>query len=213
MNPQRKGRTPMKKIEKFTTEEGLHVTGYGGGMLIFHPNGKVRVLYREEAVLASSHGSNRVGAKVVSGGELTSEFKTAARYALMKRQGFEFPTDADDPQVTKLLEIFRGDVWPLVLAMAEGDSKPLTMLAAAVENAKKLANFGVIQTVTFEQVASAVRRAAELYDRVPIILEIVNEFSSLAPSFEERGGDADSHVRKHLSKMGLGWLARCGVSA
>ena len=203
----------MKKSEKFTTEEGLHVSGEGGGMLIFRPDGRVRVLYREEAVLAQSHGSNRTAAKVVSDGELTPVFKKAAHYARLKRDGFEFPTDADETRVVKLLELFRGDVWPLVLAMAEGDSESLRMLATAVENAKKLANDGVIQTVAFDKVAKAISKAAEKFDRVPTIPEIVAAFQTVAPSFEESGGDADSHVRKHLRKMGLGWLARGGVSA
>ena len=197
----------MKKIVKFTTKEGLHVTGDGGGMLIFRDDdGKVRVLYREEAILAASHGSNRTAAKVVSGGELTPAFKTAAHFALLTRQGFDFPADADDMHALKLLEIFRKEVWPLVLAMAEGDSQPLRMLADAVDNVKKVATPGTLQPANFERVAKAIGRAAELRGGVPTIREIVDAVALLAPEFAE-ATDVDSHVRKHLPKMGLGWLA------
>lgn len=202
----------MKKIEKFTTKEGLHVWGEdGGGMLIFRDDGKVRVLYREEAILAASHGSNRTAAKVVSGGELTPAFKTAAHFARLKAQGFDFPADADDMQVLKLLEIFRKDVWPLVLAMAEGDSQPLRMLADAVDNVKKVATPGNLQPANFERVAKAIGRAAELRGGVPTIPEIVDAMAVVAPEFVQ-GGDENSHVRKHLPKMGFGWLAGKRVS-
>lgn len=197
-----------KKISDFTTEEGRHVWGIdGGGMLIFRHDGTVRVLYRQEAVMAASHGSNRAASKIVSHGELTPEFQTADHFARLKRQGFDFPEDPDDPQVVKLLEIFRKDVWPMVLAMAEGESKPLKRLADAVDNSKMLAIQGALQTVNFDRVARAISHAAEKREGLPTIPHIVEAFGVVVPDFEEGKGNADTHVRKMLPKMGLGWLA------
>ena len=195
----------------FTTEEGLHVTDIEkGGMLIFRPDGRVHVLYREEAILAASHGSNRAAAKAVSHGELTPAFKTAAHFALLTRQGFEFPADADEMQALKLMEILRADVWPLVLAMAHGDADELRAMAAAMDTVKAVAIPGTLQPANFQRIAKAIGRAAELRGGVPTIPEIVDAVALLAPEFAE-ATDVDSHVRKHLPKMGLGWLTGPGV--
>jgi hypothetical protein len=203
-------------IELFLVDD-LSIKNYqgdDGGILTFMPSGSVGVTWNQMAAIASAHGSgNRKARITVSKGkrkppeaaylfERIQEYRQAAIDFDWK--GYPFPKSSDDPGVTELLsDDLRQPAWTMMSAVLNGDSTTLRTIANMVELAEKIRLEGKAFTPTksWEDIAEAIRLAAEKVGSPPSRQQVLDEYQKIDPKKA-----AKNSIVEDLGRMGFGWL-------
>jgi hypothetical protein len=186
----------------------IHVTGEGGGRLVFRPDGKVWVGWQEVAAIASAHGSGNRAARITKAAgdrerpEYSERFELVSFVRRVGRQGFDFPEDHEGPEVLKRLELFQKLAWRMVRAVGTGDAAELRAVADMVEAADKLHSGELVTPIeTWHNYAAAIARAAEEANGIPERRDVVKALEKSLSKNQQKGD-----YREYLARMGFAWL-------
>lgn len=172
-------------------------TAPGSGVLAFHPDGSVTAHAAEHAALARKKATRPDGSRTVA-------FETAAALRGLAEQGHHFPADWRDPAAAhQLATLHTAAVWPIVLALAEGNSKPLRELADAVDLVRRADAAAVVESA----VMAALVRAAEEAGAPPTRPAVLAEFEAARGIPKHDRGKYAETVRQGLETLGFSWLA------
>jgi hypothetical protein len=172
-------------------------TAPGSGMLAFHPDGSVSVHAAEHAVFARKRATRPDATR-------TAAFETAHSFRRLAQQGHHFPPDWRDPAAAhQLASLHTAAVWPLVLALAEGNSKPLRELADAIDLLRRAEAEAVVESA----VMAALVRAAEEAGAPPTRPAVLAEFEAARGIPKHDRGKYAETVRQALQTLGFSWLA------
>lgn len=174
------------------------------GVLAFHPDGSVTAHAAEHAALSGMAGNAARKKATRPDGGRTPAFETAAAFRRLAEQGHHFPPDWSDPEAAQqLATIHTAAVWPLVLALAAGDSKPLRELADAVDLLRRAEAVAVAESA----VMKALVRAAEEAEGPPTRGAVLAEYEAPPRSAKHDKGKFQELVRQALETLGFSWLA------
>lgn len=196
------------KTREWTINGIRYVSGTGpaDGMLAFHPDGSVTAHPAEHAAFSEMLGNAAEAKATLPGGSRTPAFETAHHFQRLAEQGHNFPPDWRDPDAAmQLATIHTAAVWPLVLALAAGDSKPLRDLAAAVDVVNKVKS----PWLKGEHCKAliAVERAAEEAEAPPTRRAAFEAWAA-ANGVPPKQRDAyRESFRQSLETLGFSWLA------
>jgi hypothetical protein len=186
----------------------IHVTGGGGGKLIFRPDGRVWAGWNEVAAIASAHGSGRRSARVTEAAgnrerpEYSERFELVSFVRRVGRQGFDFPEDHEGPEVLKRLELFQKLAWRMVRAVGTGDAAELRAVADMVEAADKLHSGELVTPLNpWRNYAAAIAQTAEEANGIPKRRDVVRALEKSLPANEQK-----EDYREDLARMGFGWI-------
>jgi hypothetical protein len=186
----------------------IHVTGEGGGKLIFRPDGRVLAVWNEVAAIASAHGSGNRGVRITDAAGnrecpvYSETFDAVALVRRVGRQGFDFPEDHEGPEVLKRLELFQKLAWRMLRDVGTGNAADLRAIADALEAADKL-HSGELETPLEKwcDYAAAIAQAAEEANGIPKKHEVKKALEKALPKDRQKWD-----YREDLARMGFGWL-------
>jgi hypothetical protein len=202
------------------------LSGEGGGILTFQPDGSVDVIWNRTAMLSSKYGTGNRKNRITEAAGKRKPARLDKTYAMVAgiRESFilphkdnevaqinsipeipGLPVDSDSPEALEILQIFHREAYQILAALVKGDAPTIHAIAAAVENHEKVRNENHdIITEDFQDIEEAIREAAFQAKGIPSRADILNEYTDLG-----RGGadgiTMEAFIDK-LARMGFSWL-------
>jgi len=201
----------VKSYTEFTSDSGeRHITGEGGGRLIFRADGSVKVLWVWTAALAADYGSGdrdestsftipRKGAPPSENIHLQSVCD-----AMRDSKIYEMiPENPFSPDAREFLDIQRPLAWQMLRAAVTGDDDTLKKLAESVRLMREITTENPLNSSPWIEIATAIKKAAEERKDIPRRIEVTHAYNGSVAVNQQI-----SDLRDRLARMGFGWLPR-----
>jgi hypothetical protein len=197
---------------------------HGGGILIYEPDGSVRVMFNEAAQVMKDYDQKKESVRATikqasgkkrdpRGTQFDFDFLFISDLLRSQSQGIDIAALASDPHSDQsnryLANVFAGHAWRLLAMVASGDSATISKLAKMIDRHKEISQSDEIEVKALYEVAGFISKAAEekreeLTDyKPPSRVEIENFYRM------EIYGKLDVcrvDWREPLAYMGFAWL-------